>query len=87
MHGAWEPECGLTFNPHKLLVDPYAKAIAGKLVWHRSIFGYDDALGLRSGSFSREDSAPHVTRSGLRDTAFHCGDRRAPKPPWSRPGI
>ena len=39
VHGAWEPERGLTFNPHKLLVDPYAKAIAGKLVWHRSIFG------------------------------------------------
>ncbi|MBI3201330.1 MAG: glycogen debranching protein GlgX [Myxococcales bacterium] len=84
VHGAWEPERGLTFNPHKLLVDPYAKAISGKLVWHRSIFGYDDALGLGNGSFSREDSAPHVPRSVVLDTAFTWGDDRAPQTPWSR---
>ena len=32
--GPWDPEQGLRFNPHKLLVDPYAEAICGKVDWH-----------------------------------------------------
>ena len=70
VHGEYQPERGLAFNPHKLLVDPYAKAIAGKLEWHRAVFGYEDGLGVGGGSFSREDSAPYVPRSVVVDTAF-----------------
>jgi isoamylase len=33
IHGPWEPEKGHRFNPAKLLVDPYAKAISGKIDW------------------------------------------------------
>ena len=84
VHGPYEPDRGLCFNPHKLLVDPYAKALAGKLEWHRSIFGYDAAAGFDDGSFSREDSARHVPKSVVVDTAFTWGDDRAPQTPWSR---
>src|SRR6266853_2713336 len=33
VHGPYEPESGLRFNPHKLLIDPYAKELGGRLIW------------------------------------------------------
>ncbi|CAN5790507.1 glycogen debranching protein GlgX [soil metagenome] len=43
-HGIWAPERGLWFNPHKLLLDPYAKAIQGDHVWQQEMqnIGADD---------------------------------------------
>src|SRR5271166_3669888 len=38
--GPFEPEKGLRFNPAKLLIDPYAKALAGKVDWKAPVFGY-----------------------------------------------
>jgi glycogen operon protein len=84
VHGPWAPGRGLVFNPKKLLVDPYAKALARKLDWHRSVFAHDDALGIGEGSYSEEDSAPHVPKSVVVDTAFTWGEDRAPATPWSR---
>ena len=40
VHGPWDPARGLRFNPSKLLVDPYALAIDGRLDWHESVFGH-----------------------------------------------
>src|SRR5687768_7548319 len=40
VQGPYEPEKGHRFNPHKLLIDPYAKAISGAINWHDSLFGY-----------------------------------------------
>jgi glycogen operon protein len=40
VHGPWEPEKGLRFNPAKLLLDPYAKAIAGRVDWSKPVFPY-----------------------------------------------
>ena len=39
-HGPYAPEAGHRFNPHKLLLDPYARAYAGELRWHDSLYGY-----------------------------------------------
>src|ERR1700761_7965758 len=41
LDGPWEPQNGHRFNPHKLLVDPYAEAIAGEVDWKAPIFPYD----------------------------------------------
>src|ERR1700722_2966263 len=41
VEGPWEPEKGLRFNAAKLLVDPYAKSIAGEVDWKAPIFPYD----------------------------------------------
>ncbi|MGH9354358.1 MAG: glycogen debranching protein GlgX, partial [Terriglobia bacterium] len=38
--GPYEPEQGHRFNPAKLLLDPYAKAMAGNLQWSDAHFGY-----------------------------------------------
>src|SRR5262245_34417328 len=40
VHGPYEPERGLRFNAHKLLIDPYAHKLAGRLVWSDAHFGY-----------------------------------------------
>jgi glycogen operon protein len=40
VHGPWEPQKGLRFNPSKLLVDPYAEAVTGDVDWKQPIFPY-----------------------------------------------
>ncbi len=40
VHGSYEPQVGHRFNPAKLLLDPYAKAIAGTIRWSDALFGY-----------------------------------------------
>ena len=40
VHGPYQPQQGHRFNPHKLLLDPYAKAIVGSLAWSDAHFGY-----------------------------------------------
>ena len=39
--GAWEPAAGLRHNPHKLLLDPHAKAVSGSYRWGQAIFAHD----------------------------------------------
>ena len=39
--GPWEPTAGLRFNPNKVLLDPYAKSIDGKVEWDRALFAYE----------------------------------------------
>ena len=41
VHGPFEPQAGHRFNPHKLLLDPYARQTLGQFVWHPSHFSYD----------------------------------------------
>jgi isoamylase len=54
VQGPYEPERGNRFNPAKLLIDPYAKAIAGPLNWDAPVFGYK--LGDPEGDISRDDT-------------------------------
>ena len=70
VHGPYEPQNGHRFNPFKLLIDPYAKAIAGTIEWHDSLFGY--VLGAPDAdlTFSRTDSAPYVPKSVVIDPNF-----------------
>src|SRR5215212_4255846 len=41
VHGPYEPAAGHRFNPNKLLLDPYAKQIAGRIKWNPALFGYE----------------------------------------------
>jgi glycogen operon protein len=69
VEGPWEPEKGLRFNSNKLLVDPYAKAIAGDVDWKAPIFPYDVAAG---NDLTRDDrdSAAGVPKSVVIDPRF-----------------
>jgi isoamylase len=84
VHGPWEPERGHRFNPAKLLVDPYAKAIAGPVQWNEALFGYrigDPGTDL---VMDERDSAPYLPRSIVIDGAFSWGDDRPPRIPWHK---
>ena len=61
VHGPYEPREGHRFNPHKLLLDPYAKAISGPIRWDDAVFGYelgdpDEDLSLRRARQRRRDA-------------------------------
>jgi glycogen operon protein len=75
--GPYEPERGLRFNSSKLLLDPYAKAIAGEVSWADEMFGY--VVGDKKEDLSQDfrDDAWGVPKSVVIDTAFDWqGDRR-----------
>jgi glycogen operon protein len=75
VHGPYEPGAGHRFNPNKLLLDPYAKQIIGRLQWNPALFGYQvetrDDL-----TFDQRDSAPFTFKCCVIDPAFTWG--RAP---------
>ena len=55
VYGPYEPHNGHRFNPHKLLIDPYAKAISGTINWDNSLFGYEVGSPQEDLSFSEDD--------------------------------
>ncbi|MFO7869317.1 MAG: glycogen debranching protein GlgX [Bacteroidales bacterium] len=63
VYGPYEPENGHRFNPNKLLIDPYAKAISGTINWDDSLFGYQIGHEDEDTSFSDSDSAPFMPKS------------------------
>jgi glycogen operon protein len=82
--GPYKPEEGHRFNPAKLLIDPYAKAVSGTIRWSDELFGYtigDPAVDL---SQDPRDSAGAMPKCVVADPAFTWGDDRAPNTPWNR---
>ena len=69
VHGPYEPERGLRFNPNKLLLDPYAKALAGRLVWSDAHFGYRTGSARADLSFDRRDNARGMPKAVVIDEA------------------
>jgi isoamylase len=69
VHGPYEPDAGHRFNPNKLLLDPYARAHAGKLVWDPAVFGYKMESGDDT-TFDDRDSAPFVPRCVVVDESY-----------------
>jgi uncharacterized protein YjbI with pentapeptide repeats len=79
VYGPYAPERGLRFNPHKLLVDPYAKALAGELIWHDALHGYP--IGSDDLQFDTRDSAPYVPKAVVVDDSFPWEEDRPPRIP------
>jgi isoamylase len=80
VYGPYDPGAGARFNPNKLLIDPYAKAVDGQTVWGQPVFGYD--LGAQD-SFNEEDSASHAAKSVVVNPFFDWGGDRLPKTPYA----
>jgi glycogen operon protein len=78
VHGPWDPANGHRCNPNKLLIDPYAKAIEGEVLWHPAVYGHDqeqpDRMDIR-------DSAGYMPRSIVVSPFFEWGDDRPPRTP------
>jgi isoamylase len=84
VHGPWDPARGHRCNPHKLLVDPYAAALAGELHWDPAVLGYTP--GKHDADLHRDarDSAPYVPRSVVVDRHFDWQGDRALLTPWRK---
>src|SRR5688572_9974047 len=73
VYGPHEPQNGHRFNPNKVLLDPYAKAIAGRVDWSEEMFGYH--IGHADGDVSMDmrDNAARVPKSIVVDSVFSWG--------------
>src|ERR1051326_5029746 len=79
--GPYDPKSGLRFNSSKLLLDPYAKAIAGEVSWADEMFGY--VIGGKKEDLTRDfrDDAWGVPKSVVIDAGFDWqGDKRPGTP-------
>jgi isoamylase len=83
VHGPYEPGRGHRFNPNKLLLDPYAHAIAGSLRWDDAVFGYPIGHSDADLAFDPRDSAPFMPRCKVVDAAFTWGSDTSPNVPWN----
>jgi glycogen operon protein len=83
VHGPYEPANGHRFNPNKLLIDPYAKALHGDIRWHDAHFGY--RVGSSRGDLvpDRRDSAFVMPKCVVIDPAVTWGDERPRRRSWS----
>ncbi|MBN1205269.1 MAG: glycogen debranching protein GlgX [Myxococcaceae bacterium] len=84
VHGPYEPLRGHRCNPHKLVVDPYAKALHGKVDWKKPVFGY--TLGHADQDLTRDeqDSAPGAPKGVVVSDFFDWGNDRRPDVPWRK---
>ena len=85
VHGPYKPEEGHRFNPHKLLLDPYAMSHRGSLHWNDACFGYTIGAENADLSFDERDSAPFVPKCVVVDPEFRwrSNARRHRSVPWN----
>ena len=76
--GPWDPQRGRRFNPAKLLLDPYARAVSGEVTPGTEVLAYDGSPTNRS----EVDSAPNMPRSVVVHNEFEWGDDAPPRRRW-----
>ena len=81
--GPWQPERGHRFNPAKLLLDPYARSVAGRVHWDGPVFGYPLDHPDKDLARDDRDSGPWVPKSVVVDTSFDWGGDRPLRTPWN----
>jgi isoamylase len=81
VYGPYNPAQGHRFNPHKLLVDPYARALSGTITWDNSLYGYRIGSPYTDLTIGKRDSAPYAPRSVVVDERFDWGDEQRPNLP------
>lgn len=81
VHGPYDPDHGHRFNPHKLLLDPYARRITGHPRWSDALYGYN--VGAKTGdmTYSTRDSAKFMPKGVVEDPSFFWGNDRPPRVP------
>ena len=86
-HGRYAPLEGHRFNHNKLLLDPYARRLAGELKWSDALLGYRAGSARGDLTRCRRDSAFAMPKAVIIDEhverAFDWGDDRPPRVPWS----
>ena len=72
VHGPYDPDTGNRFNPNKLLLDPYAKAVQGQIDWDPALFTYNFG---DPDSRNDTDSAPHMMHGRRHQPVLRLGRR------------
>ena len=80
-HGPYRPEEGHRFNPHKFLLDPYARAFTGHPIWDDALFGYETGSRHADLSMDGRNSVRFMPRCLVVDPSFAWGDDRPPATP------
>src|SRR5215469_5883536 len=78
MNGGYNPAAGERFNPTKLLIDPYAKALAGRINWDAPVFGYKLGDPEEDLSKDEQDDAWGVPKSVVTTSHFDWENDRPP---------
>ncbi|AOK19851.1 glycogen debranching enzyme [Burkholderia cepacia] len=81
-YGPYDVAHGHRFNSTKLLLDPYARQLTGRLRWSDALFGYRLASHRADLSFDRRDSAPAMPKCVVVDDSVHWDDPDRPRIPW-----
>ncbi|MDZ4700418.1 MAG: glycogen debranching protein GlgX [Rhodothermales bacterium] len=82
VYGPFNPFEGHRFNPNKVLLDPYARAIGRSLQWDDSLFGFIKDHPDEDLSFSELDSAAFAPLGVVVESRFEWGEDRSPQIPW-----
>jgi glycogen operon protein len=84
IHGPYDPAKGQRFNPAKLLIDPYAKAITGSIKWSNALFAYE--VGGQKEDFqpTTDNDAAGLPKSVVIDSAFTWDGDKPLNVPWNR---
>ncbi|WP_194411402.1 glycogen debranching protein GlgX [Microbacterium cremeum] len=80
VHGPYDPASGRRFNPAKLLLDPYAKAVEGEVQWGQPVYGYDFG---DPDSRNDDDSAAAMMKGVVVNPYFDWAGDRRPRTPYS----
>ncbi|MBM3599483.1 MAG: glycogen debranching protein GlgX [Alphaproteobacteria bacterium] len=84
VYGPYDPKAGHRFNPNKLLIDPYVRALHGRLTWNDAHFGYRVGSKQADLSFDRRDNARGMPKCVVIDPAHTWGRDTRPFTRWSR---
>ncbi len=82
VHGPYAPESGMRFNPNKLLLDPYARTLQGRLTWTDAHLGYRQHDSKADLSFDRRNNARYMPKCRVVDPTFSWGTDRPPETSW-----
>ncbi len=82
VHGPYDPVNGHRFNAKKLLLDPYAKDVVGRLQWNDVLFGYRVGDAHADMVLDKRDSAAGMIKSRVIDSSFTWGDDKPLRTPW-----
>jgi isoamylase len=81
-YGPYDPKNGHRFNPHKLVLDPYARQLEGSVKWSDALFGYRVSHARTDLSMDRRDSAPAMIKGVVTDDNFNWGNSARPQTAW-----
>jgi isoamylase len=82
VYGPYDPSNGHRFNSNKLLIDPYARSLHGRLRWSDALFGYRIGSQRADLTFDRRDNARQIPKCRVVEPAFTWGEDRRPQIPW-----